>query len=145
MAKINNDKNTPESEKEQETEEASPESKIKHKEIIIRHHHDGGNIVWGILFIFLGATFLLNNIGIIPWSIWDSLIHYWPLLLVLGGIQIILGGGAGADLVMLVITLVIFVSVWTKALIDINSPLVITWGLSKIPWFNFLQNLNIRI
>ncbi len=41
--------------------------------------------------IGLGVIFLLNNLGILPWGIWINLWKFWPLLLILIGIEIVLG------------------------------------------------------
>ncbi len=44
-----------------------------------------------IFAILLGVVFLLNNFGILPWEIWQNAWKFWPVLLILFGIEAILG------------------------------------------------------
>jgi hypothetical protein len=46
-------------------------------------------IFWGILFIFIGGIFLLENFGIIDFS-WYYIWRLWPIALILIGINILL-------------------------------------------------------
>jgi hypothetical protein len=41
--------------------------------------------------IGLGIVFLLNNLGVLRWSIWETLLRLWPVLLVAAGLDLILG------------------------------------------------------
>ena len=43
------------------------------------------------ILIFLGGVFLLNNFGILSWDVWQSLWKFWPVILILIGIEILLG------------------------------------------------------
>ncbi len=45
-------------------------------------------ISWGIVFIFIGTVFLLENYGIIDFS-WSYVWRFWPLILIVMGINII--------------------------------------------------------
>ncbi|HEX5416108.1 MAG TPA: DUF5668 domain-containing protein, partial [Chloroflexota bacterium] len=51
----------------------------------------GRGVVLPILFIVVGSVLLLNNLGILTWSVWSSLAQLWPVILVLLGIELILG------------------------------------------------------
>jgi hypothetical protein len=44
-----------------------------------------------VILIGLGIVFLLNNLGILSWSIWEVLLRLWPILLVAAGLDLILG------------------------------------------------------
>lgn len=105
---------------------------------------DSGEIVWGILLILSGITLLLNNLGIVPWQIWDVLIRFWPVLLIIGGIQILVGNNIAAGLVMFLVALVTFGSIWIKALEAVHSPIIGMWGLDGLPWFDWLKQIKIR-
>lgn len=48
-------------------------------------------IVGPLLLITAGVIFLLNNLEVLPWSIWNQLWRLWPLILVLIGLEILLG------------------------------------------------------
>jgi hypothetical protein len=53
-----------------------------------------------------GVLLLLNNLGSVPWSIWHDLWPYWPVLLVLLGLEALLTGRvAWGTLVMLIVLL----------------------------------------
>lgn len=40
------------------------------------------SLVWPFILILVGVLLLLNNMGVIPWIVWASLIALWPLILV---------------------------------------------------------------
>lgn len=52
-------------------------------------------LVFPLLLIVVGILFLLNNLGIVPWSVWIALARLWPVLLILLGIDLLLGRRAG--------------------------------------------------
>lgn len=62
--------------------------------------------------IGLGIVFLLNSLDIVPWSAWATLWRFWPVILILIGIQVILGRtGAGWGVSLLVAVLLVVVVV----------------------------------
>jgi len=48
--------------------------------------------LWGLVLVALGVIFLLQNLDVIGWDIWGTLWRFWPVLLVLIGLNILLGG-----------------------------------------------------
>jgi hypothetical protein len=50
-----------------------------------------GGLVGPAILIGLGIVFLLNNLGILSWTIWETLLRLWPVLLVAAGLDLILG------------------------------------------------------
>ncbi len=44
-----------------------------------------------VFWIGLGGVFLLTNFGILGWDAWNTLFRLWPLLLIMGGLEILLG------------------------------------------------------
>lgn len=50
-----------------------------------------GGLVGPVILIGLGVIFLLNNLGLLSWSIWGTLLRLWPILLVAAGLDLILG------------------------------------------------------
>ncbi len=50
-----------------------------------------GGLVWPIILIGLGVVFLLNNLGILPWDIWGTLLRLWPVILIAIGLDLIIG------------------------------------------------------
>ncbi len=51
----------------------------------------GGGIVGPLILIVLGGILLLQNLGYLPWTIWRDIWRLWPLILVLVGIELLLG------------------------------------------------------
>ncbi len=63
----------------------------------------GFSVVGPAILITLGIIFLLNSLEIVPWSVWGTLWRFWPIILILFGVQIILGRtGAGWGISFLV-------------------------------------------
>lgn len=63
------------------------------------------SIIGPLILITIGALFLLANLGYINSSFWVGLIQFWPLILILGGLEIILGRTRRGQLVVLVVGL----------------------------------------
>ncbi len=57
----------------------------------MREHRARPGIFGPLLLIFLGVIFLLNNLDIIQWSVWDVILRFWPVLLIAAGLDLILG------------------------------------------------------
>lgn len=73
-----------------------------------RHDHRRGGLVGPVILISLGIIFLLNNLGLLSWSIWETLLRLWPILLVAAGLDLILGQrSAWGSLLALALTLAI--------------------------------------
>ncbi|MFM6976810.1 MAG: LiaI-LiaF-like domain-containing protein [Sphingobacteriaceae bacterium] len=47
-------------------------------------------MVWGITLVFIGTIFLLDNFGLIDFY-WRSAGHFWPLILILIGLNLVFG------------------------------------------------------
>lgn len=73
-----------------------------------------GGLIGPLILIGLGVVFLLNNLGILDWSIWEILLRLWPVLLVAAGLDLILGRlSVWGSLLALVLTLaVLVVALW---------------------------------
>lgn len=64
-------------------------------------------MIGGVILIALGLVFLLNNLGILPWDIWNVLWRLWPLALIAVGLDFLLGRDSRYRVPLLVGTLVI--------------------------------------
>lgn len=75
------------------------------------------SLVFPIVLIVAGVLLLLNNLGIVPWSVWLSLARLWPVVLILLGIDLLVGRRhpwAGAGITTLMLAIVLGVTVWTS-------------------------------
>ncbi len=57
----------------------------------MNERHERESIVGPILLIGLGVIFLLNNLGLLAWHSWGTLLRLWPVLLIAWGIELIFG------------------------------------------------------
>ena len=96
-------------------------------------HHKHNDIVGALLLVFLGIIFLLNNLQIIPWEIWGYIWQFWPILLILLGLKIILGRGTMANFVTGVVMVVALIIIVLNGLKMVGSPLLVQLGLDKLP------------
>ena len=75
--------------------------------------HYRGGFVWPIILIGAGIVFLLNNLGVVDWNVWATLLRLWPLLLIAIGLDILVGRRfpLGSALLGLVLILVLVLAV----------------------------------
>lgn len=105
---------------------------------------DSGAAIWGIIVIFLGITLLLTNIGVIDGAIWNYIFRFWPVLLVLEGLHLIMGNNIAAKAVLGVITLAVMALILTGGIKIYNPELFFQWGLDQIPGNSWFNNLFIK-
>jgi hypothetical protein len=72
-------------------------------------------LVWPVILIGAGVVLLLNNLGVLPWGIWQTLYGLWPVLLIAAGLDLLLGRHStwGALLAALLVLVVLAGAVWT--------------------------------
>ncbi len=72
------------------------------------------NLVGPVILIGLGVVFLLNNLGILGWSVWEVIVRLWPVLLVAAGLELLLGRRSvwGAILALMLTIGLVVGSLW---------------------------------
>ncbi|MCL4367190.1 DUF5668 domain-containing protein [Patescibacteria group bacterium] len=98
-------------------QEALDEKEYKIK--IHHHHHSSG--FWALILITVGLVFLLNNFDILPWSVWGTIWRFWPVLLILAGIQVILGKSRASSIVVFLLGLLIIAVIVFASVASVNS------------------------
>ncbi len=82
-----------------------------------------------VLLIGLGVVFLLNNMGLLEWSVWDVVLRLWPLLLVAWGLDLLLGRrsawGAAIALVIILALLAGGVFMMEDASLPAGTPVTV--------------------
>lgn len=63
------------------------------------------------LLIVLGAIFLLNNFGILPWSIWTNLWKFWPVLIILIGVEFLIGQSISLKTTAILLVLIFLIPI----------------------------------
>ena len=66
------------------------------------------SLIGPTILIGLGIVFLLNNMGILDWNVWEVIFRLWPVLLIAAGLDFLLGRrSVWGSLLALVLTLAI--------------------------------------
>ncbi|MGD1996682.1 MAG: DUF5668 domain-containing protein [Anaerolineae bacterium] len=50
-----------------------------------------GGLIGPAILIGLGVVLLLNNLGVVAWSVWEVILRLWPILLIALGLDILIG------------------------------------------------------
>lgn len=100
---------------------------------------DPGDIIAGLIIITVGIILLGNNLGLISWQFWETIIRFWPLLFILMGVQVILGNSLLARLTVFMITLALLFVVVVFGLQAINWPYLPTLPLFLTQIIEFLE------
>jgi flagellar biosynthesis protein FlhB len=121
-----------------------PDSKEKVEEIhpfqeMKMHRHRHG-VVWPVFLIFTGSILLLNNLGVLPWGVWDSIWRLWPVIIVIIGLNMIFGkSGIGNFILGLVFTFIVFLVV--SAVVAKYNPSFARFMQTNFPEWSYINNL----
>lgn len=74
-----------------------------------RRHH--GSYWLAIIFIVVGLLLLLQNFDLVQPAVWSEIAKFWPVLIIMIGLEIIFGRSAAGRLLLVLITLLIVLSV----------------------------------
>jgi hypothetical protein len=79
-----------------------------------REYRRRGGFVWPLILITAGVIFLLSNLGVLSWDIWDLLWRLWPVLLIAIGLDILFGrrSALGALISLALVIALIGGAVW---------------------------------
>lgn len=72
-----------------------------------KKHIEG--IFGGLWLIGLGVLFLLNTTGVVPWSVWGQIFRFWPVFIIMAGLNIIVGKSVLGNVVVGLISLTLMV------------------------------------
>lgn len=76
-----------------------------------RWHHRRGSFTFGLFFIILGLYILLSNLGSLPPIVWSQVAKLWPILLILIGLDTLMGHSDISDFLSSLISLFIFLTI----------------------------------
>ena len=79
------------------------------------------NYSWAAFLILVGIVFLLNTTGVVGWGIWLYALRFWPILIVLIGVRIILGGSLFARIFGMLLTIVLTSGAFLVAYIQFTA------------------------
>jgi lysylphosphatidylglycerol synthetase-like protein (DUF2156 family) len=99
------------------------------------HRGDSGS-TGGFFLIFIGVLLFLNTLEILPWTIWENLLTLWPILIILFGLNILLGKNLITRTLLNLINLVLFGSLLLFILKNF-APQLVTWLPEELT--NYIQ------
>ena len=73
------------------------------------------HLVGPLILLGAGVLLLLNNLQLLPWSIWHDLWPYWPVLLILLGLEAFATGRVAWGTLVLLVILVPIIGIVTSA------------------------------
>src|SRR5688572_8704882 len=82
----------------------------------------GSVSVGALILIFIGILFLLQNFGILPWSVWGFLWRFWPLLLIIWGLQAIFGRTLASRVAISVVAILLMLLVMAVTISAHHQP-----------------------
>lgn len=104
------------------------------KKINFKH----GSITWGLFFIFVGIIFLLSNFGVLSPIVWSHIFRFWPVIIILIGIDTILGHSDVSEVVSSLLSIFIFLTI-LGVVFSIFTPHIIS-GLPA-PVLNYFDSI----
>jgi hypothetical protein len=69
----------------------------------------------GVFLLFIGVVLLLQTLNVLPWSLWNTLWRFWPAILIITGIAILLRH-FNVWLVSVVLLVILFSCLWLAML-----------------------------
>jgi hypothetical protein len=106
-----------------------------------RHHHHSrhGSLAFGLAFIIIGLLFLLSNFGGLPPEVLPQILKLWPVLIILIGVDTLVGHSEVSGIINSLIGVLFFVTVLGIIFIH-TSPQVVN-GLPQSVQ-NYLYSIN---
>ncbi|MGA2911459.1 MAG: DUF5668 domain-containing protein [Candidatus Levyibacteriota bacterium] len=75
------------------------------------HKKHSGESVLGLVILFIGILFLFNNLGLVPWSVWNGLWKFWPVIIILIGIKMFAGRSLLSRILLTLLLIFVFAGV----------------------------------
>jgi len=85
------------------------------------HEHHGGSTFGAFFLLTIGVLLLFNNFGLLPWGVWVILLRFWPILLIVWGVEIAFGKSPFGRLLVSLISLLLLASALIYSLSFVNK------------------------
>jgi hypothetical protein len=84
------------------------------KEFVMNDNRRRRSLLGPLILIALGVVFLLNNMGILSWNVWEVIFRLWPILVIAIGLDLLLGRRSawGAVLAFLITLAILLGALW---------------------------------
>jgi hypothetical protein len=98
-----------------------------------------GSLTWGLFFILIGVLFLLSNFGSLPPIVWSQIAKFWPVFIILIGVDTLFGHSEISDLISSLIGLFIFATILGIVFLNVSPHLLSGFPQSIL---NYLNGIN---
>ncbi len=95
----------------------------------------------GFIIIFIGIVLLLNTTELIPWTVWNIIIIFWPVLFIVLGIELLIEHIPFSGLLISLVTLLFLSFILIYSLSSVHRG-VYEWTKRYIPWI--VQSITIQ-
>jgi hypothetical protein len=91
------------------------------------HGHISNALITGSFFIATGLLLVLNTLGYLSWDVWGELVKFWPIFIILAGIEVMAGKALVPNLLLGIVGVMIIAGVsvygaWKVAGHELNTP-----------------------
>ena len=94
-------------------------------------------VIWGLILIFIGAVFLLNNFGVINFY-WGSIWRFWPLIFILIGANMLFSrlNGSTGSILSVCLTLIALIFLGYQGTREPEHRMGRSWFFHRDNWDN---------
>jgi lysylphosphatidylglycerol synthetase-like protein (DUF2156 family) len=100
----------------------------------MQERRKSGSSFGAIIIILIGIILLLNNFAILPWSIWNKLWHFWPVILIIAGLEMLDGDSSFAKNLISLIGIIILIFVILLAIASVDKGFEL-WIRKQFPYW----------
>ena len=98
-----------------------------------------GSFTWGLFFILIGVLFLLSNFGALPAVTWSQLARLWPVLIILIGLDTLMGHSEVSEIISSAIGLFIFLTILGVILFNVSPQLIAGLPQGALNYFHTIS------
>ena len=102
-----------------------------------RHH---GSFTWGLFFILIGLLFLLSNFGALPPIAWSQFARLWPVLIILIGLDTLMGHSEVSEVISSLVGLFIFATILGVIFINVSPQLIAGLPTGILNYFHSISS-----
>lgn len=82
--------------------------------------HSSCNWITALILVLAGVVLLLNNFGLVPWTFWNGLWKFWPVVIILWGLELMTGKNFLGKAFVIVTSILIILFVFAYSLARVN-------------------------
>jgi hypothetical protein len=88
-------------------------------------------VIGAMVVIFIGIMLLLNTMKVLPWEMWDDVRQFWPILVILFGLKMMVGDSHLARVLMGGLTFVVLAFVVLQLMVKYQVDVTKIWVVIK--------------